>query len=143
MDCDHRLFVETLNTLYRTIDDGGDFGVIEGLLCRLVEVSEVHFVREERLMGRTRFPLRAGHVAEHSRLLHVLDAMILSYENRELATVRTTADAFRDILLHHVTTFDQDLRQHLAETGRARLRNGGRPSAGHEGTADEGKRTRR
>jgi hemerythrin len=82
MDCDHRLFVETLNTLYRTIDDGGDFGVIEGLLCRLVEVSEVHFVREERLMGRTRFPLRAGHVAEHSRLLHVLDAMILSYENR-------------------------------------------------------------
>ena len=139
MDHDHRLFIYTLNSLYCTIDGGGDFMVIEALLCRLVDVSAAHFVREERLMGRTRFPLRAGHVAEHSRLLHVLGTMILSYENRDLATVRATADAFRDIFLLHVTTFDQRLRQHLAETGRARLQDGSRPLAELEGTADEEK----
>ena len=114
-DRDHRLLIDAINSLYISIDNGGDFTTVEGLLCRMVELSSAHFVREERLMDRTRFPLREKHAAEHSRFLGALDEMVLSYENRELATVRTMADSLRDTFLFHVMNFDLLLKKHIVD----------------------------
>lgn len=115
IDEEHKLFIDALNVLYLAIDDGGDFIAIENVLGRLVDLSSAHFAREERLMDRVRFPLRNKHAENHSRFLHALDVMLLSYENRELALVRATADGLRDLYLFHILTFDQLLRQHIIE----------------------------
>ena len=118
IDTDHKQFIDAINSLYLAIDEGGDFVAIEGVLCQIAELSTTHFAREERLMDQTNFSLRNKHAAEHSRFLGTLDEIVLSFENRELAMVRTMADSLRDTFLFHVMNFDLLLKKHLTDVGR-------------------------
>ncbi len=88
IDDDHKQFIDSLNSLYRAIDEGCEFSAIEGLLSQIAELSAAHFAREERIMDWTHFPQRDKHADEHSRFLGFLDEMVLSFENKELAMVR-------------------------------------------------------
>lgn len=46
------------------------------LLAELRSVSERHFLREEFVMGRIRYPELAEHKAQHKRLMEALDDII-------------------------------------------------------------------
>lgn len=78
---------------------------IEGLLCLLADLSSAAFLKEEVRMDCDRVAFRDAHASDHSRVLHVLDALVLSYETGDIDQLHRGAAAMRDAFLSHARTY--------------------------------------
>lgn len=104
MDSDHQRLIEIINRLW-VADSLGNRQIIEFVLDDLVNYTEFHFSREERLMEQAGFPDRARHCSIHQGICRRLEEIRWEY-------FEGIRDELRSGLLEFVTTW---LNKHILE----------------------------
>jgi len=104
LDLDHQRLIEIINRLW-VADSTGNRQVIEFVLDDLVNYTEFHFAREERLMEQAGFPERARHGEIHRGIRRRLEEIRWEY-------FQGIRDELRGELLEFVTVW---LNKHILE----------------------------
>ena len=119
IDVDHQRIISIINDLYTAIENLSVPQELKGLLGRLVEYTESHFLREERLMEKYLFPDLPRHKLVHDRMIQKTKDLCrrdLYQENRD--DIATDALAFlKDWWLNHIVVMDSQYKPYLG--GRA------------------------
>jgi hemerythrin-like metal-binding protein len=108
LDEDHQKLVKALNRFFDGFSAGQDRKSLDRLLDALLEDTQEHFLREEKLFAATSYPDAAAHEKEHNDLLasgaKVRDALRDNYD----ATISLElANFLKDWLLHHIEDADK------------------------------------
>jgi len=117
IDDDHRNMVEVCNQLARALN-GDQITEAIVLTRRFIEVSRVHFEREERLMADIGYPDIEPHAAYHGRLLTTAESLFDACESyREAEFLKEQFVVLARCLLEDVLSGDRELVPHLAAKG--------------------------
>jgi hemerythrin-like metal-binding protein len=127
IDDDHRRMIAAYNELVEAMKDGSDTESLISILDYLLAVMQEDFLREEKLMHRTKFPDVARHEAEH-------DALVVEFANarhRLLSGVTRVVDRealrqFQRWVLVHIVEMDVACIAHFRS-----LQDGERPAETH------------
>lgn len=118
IDSDHRRLVRMINDLYDAIGAGEGQGRFPGLLARLMEYTQMHFAREERLFAATDYADRGPHKAEHAQMVAWLEGMAAKHQERsETALSLEMMTYLKDWLFDHILGSDQRYVAHLRAAG--------------------------
>ena len=76
VDSDHRRLVSLINELDEILSHTGDLGRIGGVIDALVDYTDYHFHREERLLEQVGYADAKVHAEIHAQFGHFLGEMI-------------------------------------------------------------------
>ncbi len=113
MDGEHRLQAQTLRVLEGAIRRGAEPEVVDGLLLSLLELTRAHFVAEEHLMQRSRYPGQEAHAAEHRQLLKLLAGLRQKYAGGQRQLALEVVELLKPWLHDHIQGMDRALALHL------------------------------
>ncbi|KAA5605112.1 bacteriohemerythrin [Roseospira marina] len=109
VDRDHKMLVALLNQAYDCIGAPEEPATLGSVLSALVEYTEFHFAREERLMEAARYPHLAGHKDMHRGLTDRVHALRGRYlEDPRAVHAQEVMDFLRGWLIDHI--LKQDFR---------------------------------
>lgn len=103
MDRDHQQLADLINQLADGMENSKSKEYCSGLLARFIDQTKTHFLAEEQLMDRHRYPHASQHKALHAMLVKDVLAFKASYdagETVEFITLLVILDSWlnRDIL---------------------------------------------
>ena len=116
VDHEHSLQV----ALIRALDDavragkGGEAGL--QILAQLLDYTEAHFLTEEMLMRLKGAASYDAHVADHDRLIALLNELKTSVESGRETIRAETVDSLKEWLTLHVRQWDRKLPTDEAPT---------------------------
>ncbi len=82
VDKDHKILVNLLNQAYACINQSEESTVLGSILDALLEYTDYHFLREERMMAYAGYAGLAEHKAFHDELRRKVQGFRDSYHNR-------------------------------------------------------------
>jgi len=119
LDEEHRVQFAMIDAVADAVASGCDAAEVNLAVSRLIEYARAHFLSEQLLMERRRFPGREGHAREHDHAIELLEDL----KRRHAAGVtRWTLDSIhllRDWLAGHVRGADRSLVIFLEAGGSA------------------------
>jgi len=119
LDEEHRVQFAMIVAVAAAVASGCDAAEVNLAVSRLIEYARAHFLSEQLLMERRRFPGREGHAREHDHAIELLEDL----KRRHAAGVtRWTLDSIhllRDWLAGHVRGADRSLVIFLEAGGSA------------------------
>lgn len=103
MDHDHQQLADLINQLADGMENNKSKEYCSGLLEKFIDQTRIHFLAEEQLMDRHRYPHASQHKALHAMLVKDVLAFKASYdagETAEFITLLVILDSWlkRDIL---------------------------------------------
>lgn len=107
VDEDHRRLVDLINELDAMLDGSGDLGRIGMIIDALVDYTDYHFSREERMMAGAGYAEAADHALTHTQFGHFLGELVggcMVNPSREAAV--QVNDYLREWLLDHILVED-------------------------------------
>ncbi len=115
MDDQHGVLMDTVNEVLEALARGAGQSAVEPLLERLVGLTRLHFLSEERLLERYGFPGVAAHAEEHRRLLN----QIRQWQGLQGAgaEMREVVEGLREWFQTHTEGADQEYGPWLRERG--------------------------
>jgi len=115
IDNDHRHLIGLLNVVYDAMNQGKGPDVVEPVLDDLIQYTQAHFKREEKVMLRIRYEGYAAHKEEHDKLT----AKVLEMQRRFVAgETKLTVDLLQflfDWLFDHIMKIDTKLAQAIQQ----------------------------
>ncbi|TCS61333.1 bacteriohemerythrin [Varunaivibrio sulfuroxidans] len=121
VDTDHRVLVNLLNQLHSCVDQREELTVLDSVLSTLLEYTNYHFRREEKLLEICAYPLLEEHKDSH-RLLEgeVRDLCRVFRYNRETVKSDDVKAFLNQWLLEHIMGEDVSYRRHCVDNIDAR-----------------------
>ena len=115
IDALHRQLVEQCDGLLLALDSAAPWSRILADAGRLVEGCIQHFRLEEDLLAWSRFPRKAGHVAEHRRFERELHGLIWQMRAADGSREehRAVPRELGPMLVEFIIRHDLDYRSHL------------------------------
>lgn len=102
MDAQHQELFEIGNRLIDAVLKCKSRAHIEFLLDELTLRIRDHFVEEEAVMARTKFPLSAQHCAQHTAMLEKADALREGYSTGQLTENAVVGFIVYDVISKHI-----------------------------------------
>lgn len=112
IDDDHKILIDQINMLAESLAQGDDQDAIGSVLNVLVDYTEFHFGREQKLMEQTGYDLSPGHLREHAVLVKQVSEMSRRYQAGE-ATAKDLMNFLKVWITQHILKSDKALAQHL------------------------------
>jgi hemerythrin-like metal-binding protein len=117
LDEEHRVQFALIDAVAEAVAAGLDAAEVDRSMARLIEYVRAHFLSEQLLMERHRYPGREAHAREHDQAIELLEDL----ERRHRVDVtRWTLDSIhllRDWLAGHVRGADRSLVMFLEAGG--------------------------
>jgi len=123
IDEDHRHLLKLLNEVETAFGDGASEALLRQALARLIEYTDFHFKREERLQRQIAYPGHEDHAVQHIALKKQLAEIVREVETlataarRDPATVERVAILSREWLINHI--LGEDLKMKPYFVGRS------------------------
>lgn len=119
LDREHALQLELVRSFRAAAAKGVELGALSGILERLADYTNAHFLAEQLLMRLRAYPGYAAHVQEHDRLIEQLGDLQDAFAGGARAATAAAADELERWLSVHVQTSDQAFARFLNETAEA------------------------
>jgi len=111
IDQDHKIIVKLINLFHQNISDEANPNLLGTVLKTLIEYTQYHFAREEKVMQACHYPVLAEHKQQHDRLTHkVITISRQFFEKKENIFEQDLLDFLRDWLIHHILKEDMGYR---------------------------------
>jgi hemerythrin-like metal-binding protein len=118
LDDDHKNLIEMLNQLNDGILAGKGRETLGVVIEKLLEYTNFHFAREERLFIETGYPGGAAHKEEHESLSRRVKNLQSRFESGQSLEVSMETMAFlKSWLTNHIQGSDQKYGPHLNAKG--------------------------
>lgn len=114
LDEDHQVQFALIDAVADTVVSGRDATEVDRAMVRLIDHARAHFLSEQVLMERHRFPGREQHAREHDHAIELLENLRMRHA---VGGTRWTLDSIhllRDWLAGHVRGADRSLADFLA-----------------------------
>jgi len=114
VDSEHQKLIVQLNTLFEACFAGQGPAVLGNTLCEMQKYVREHFVHEEDIMRKAKFPDLTEHRKLHAELVSELDDLIDEFEmgaNHDLSN--KTMQFLEDWLLHHILIEDKKIGRYI------------------------------
>lgn len=121
VDADHRILVDLINQTNACIDKRAEMATLASVLATLVDYTEYHFSREEKLMELSGYGGLGLHKVIHASLAN--QVRIIDQEFRDdpgKVDARGVRDFLNNWLLEHISGHDFDYRDACLTNNRAR-----------------------
>ncbi len=79
MDCEHLILFSIYNQLVSVIESEREHEAIDDIANALVSYIRTHFLHEERMMEKAKYPDLAGHKVQHREIIQELDTLYDAY----------------------------------------------------------------
>lgn len=120
IDADHKVLVSLLNQVFETVGDAEEKATLGSVLNSLVEYTEYHFAREEKLQEVAGYEGLEAHKARHRELEQkVMDIRTRFDEDPNSVHAEEVLDFLRDWLVDHIEKRDLDYRDVCAASPAA------------------------
>ena len=113
IDREHQALFAMAEQLHQAMLNGSGVKVLEGLLARLINYTQVHFSHEEALMRHHHYGGMDAHVAEHRKLTEQVLDLQRKYAAGKLTITMEIMHFLRGWLDHHILRSDQLVAQHI------------------------------
>jgi hemerythrin len=107
MDGQHKRLVKAVNDLHEAMAAGHSKEIMGGLLDSLVRYTREHFVSEEALLMRSRYPKLTPHRVLHNDLTKKVEDYVRRFKSGEIAMSVGLMDFLRDWLTFHIKQEDK------------------------------------
>lgn len=114
MDHGHRRLMELINQLAEAMEDNKPMSFCSELLERFIAHTRTHFLAEEQLMDRIRYPKAKAHKALHEMLVKDVLAFKESYDSGENAQFVTLLVILDSWLERDISVADKELAEFVA-----------------------------
>ncbi|MGC2856826.1 bacteriohemerythrin [Novispirillum sp. DQ9] len=116
IDSDHKLLVSLINQLGDAADGGQGRDVVGSVLNVLIEYTEGHFSREERLMEKGGYPDLPAHREHHRALTNKVREMVGQYRDGRIDALDSDILEFlRSWLTGHILGVDMEYRPYVKD----------------------------
>lgn len=113
MDEQHRELARLIVALETALRQSAAESEVARLLLDLIERTTEHFLDEQDLMRRWRYPDYEAHVEEHNRLLTRISSLGDSYAAGRISLTLEVIDSLKPWLVDHIQGMDRDLGEYL------------------------------
>ena len=120
IDAQHKELVETLDDLYNALLKAKGYEAAESTLERLTKYTREHFVTEERLFKKYRYPEEQEHKQEHAQFLQKLNSFIKAHERGDKRIGVDLVHFVRDWFENHLKVTDYRYISFFKEVGVAK-----------------------
>lgn len=107
LDDQHQQLFSLLNSIYENIMNSREVDSVLPKIDRLSEVTNSHFLTEERCMRETGVPDIDIHIAQHREFTQKIKTLRLSYHDNDLEVTRELMVVLGEWLLGHVIKDDR------------------------------------
>jgi hemerythrin len=107
VDSEHHLQARLVSVLREAVEARRDRAVIEEILRRVEDTSNVHFMSEELLMRLHAYDHYGVHVEEHRKLIEGLKALRVRFENEPGADLLASIAWVQEWLSAHIKGMDR------------------------------------
>jgi hemerythrin-like metal-binding protein len=114
MDHAHKKLVDLINELADCMENNESKEFCSNTLEQFIELTKAHFMAEEHLMDRYRYPEARGHKALHAMLLKDVLAFKASYDASDSAQLMTLLVILDSWLDRDIMTADKALAHFIA-----------------------------
>jgi hemerythrin len=106
--------IDALATIYENIPNVQ--AELENKLDTYIEHVKAHFANEERLMRLYEFPPYPMHKAEHDRVLHELDGIVIRWKQHgEIDAIISYLRQSIDWIINHINTMDNMTAMYISQ----------------------------
>ena len=125
IDGDHRELIAIINLAEQVINQSGSRRDLMKVLDRLEAYTQMHFVREEALQKRMRYPLDEAHKKEHGKLITTLKEIRRQVEEASdpcsyEQSLSGLAELLRKWLIRHILDHDLRMRPYIQQMKQSR-----------------------
>jgi len=117
LDDQHGILMDALDDLRLAMARGSGRGEVCELLNRLIQLTNMHFASEERLMEQYEFPGLEAHRAEHLQMLSSIRQAVLRVQHGEEVGMRPLLASLRDWYGGHIGSMDRQYGPWLNDRG--------------------------
>lgn len=137
LDADHKTLIGLVGDLQRSVGDEEEYATLGSVLRSLVDYTEHHFAREERVMAVCRYPSLHAHTAMHHKLAQqVRDLQARYVADSHSVAAKDCLNFLQKWLIDHICSTDMDYRSWVVgnpaglEAAESVCMTGPRPSSG-------------
>jgi len=116
-DEEHQRLFQLMNALYDAMRVGKGRTVVRQIVAELSDYTKTHFLAEESLMERAKYPGLAGHRIEHQRFVTRVAEFQKDLDGGAGGNTVAVLEFLNDWLVKHVKKVDQSYSAHLNAHG--------------------------
>jgi methyl-accepting chemotaxis protein/hemerythrin len=116
IDDQHNKIAELVNVIHELILSGDKIPIVKALR-ELLEILEIHFETEERLMKETKFPGYISHKLEHDRFYNQVLKATDNYQKGIGNVGLEQLNGIKRWFFNHIEINDKKCGQYLADMG--------------------------
>jgi hemerythrin len=117
MDEHHQELFRTANRLYEEIHSGRNQSILAESLDFLIQYTEDHFSKEEKLMEDYDFPDYESHKKQHERLICEVHELKDRYSAGEIRMDMSIVNFLKDWIINHILTEDRKYGPYFNDKG--------------------------
>jgi len=119
LDDDHKILIQALNDFIEALENDDGVFVTDGIFSVLVDYTNYHFAREERLLAACGYPDLASHIETHV----TLKDQLIDCRRRYMLNANAELEAEISEFLHnwlqkHILVSDLDYRETIESSGK-------------------------
>jgi len=119
LDAEHGLQIALVDALEDAVAQGRERELADGILEKLLDFTNVHFLAEELMMRLHEYPQYEAHIAEHDRLVKELEDLRQSYRAGDRGVTLEVIHQLRSWLRGHIETKDLAFARFLTGRGES------------------------
>jgi hemerythrin len=116
-DADHQKLFYLINTLHEAMKSGQGRTIIAGIVHELEWYTQTHFLTEEDLLQRARYPDLDDHRFQHQKFVAQVKQFREDLDARGTANSITVLTFLKDWLASHIKQSDKKYSEHLRSQG--------------------------
>jgi len=117
LDDDHKHLINLINQLESAIHyyTGKEFE--QKALQEVVDYTNYHFEREEKLLKENNYPDFDDHVAKHRKMVEKVNEAVEAYKNNPDHAISDTVEFLRCWLINHICKTDMEYKEFFNDKG--------------------------
>ena len=120
LDDDHKILIQALNDFIDALENDEGVFVIDGIFSVLVDYTNYHFAREEKIMEECGYPNMGPHIETHV----ALKEQLIDCRRRYMLNANAELEAEISEFLHnwlqkHILISDMDYRESIEKCGKS------------------------
>ena len=117
IDQDHKKLISLLNQFTVAYDHAMDEDFEKKALEELIEYTQYHFKREEKLMSDNDYPDFDAHQAKHQEMIEQVGTFVDLYNEKGHDALKEISEYLTVWLISHINGTDKEYTQYLNERG--------------------------
>lgn len=117
IDDQHKKLIAIINDLHDGMAAGKGKIIIDDVLLRLVDYTNMHFSTEEHLMPQYNYPGKNAHEIQHIDLITQVGQLYAKVIEGKVSVTLDTMVFLKDWLNHHIPETDKKMGAFLADKG--------------------------